>query len=309
MNVLVIGHLCLDVIHPASGPETHSYGGIYYALTTLSSVLEKSDRIIPVFGVHKQDYSPLVERLHGFGNIDCSAIFKFDEPTNTVHLYYGNDATRRECSRNIAQPIPYSRIHRHLSVDGVLVNMISGVDIELETLDQIRMAIRSRQIPIHLDIHSLTLGITGNDERYRRPVEQWRRWAFMVDTVQMNEEEILSLATHADLNGNRTEEQIAGHLLTLSVKAVLVTRGADGATVYRNDKKHLARTDIAGIESETISDTTGCGDIFGAAFFTRYLQSRDVIKAAEFANRIAAQKVGAVGSDRLHEQISGFLAA
>lgn len=309
MNILVIGHLCLDVIHRASGPATESYGGIYYSLVTLSGVLDTTDRVIPVFGVNKQDHQPLIEHLQRFPNIDCSGIFKFDEPTNTVHLYYKSKEARTECSQHIAQPIAFERIRRHLPVDGILVNMISGFDIELETLDHIRLAVRSRQIPIHFDVHSLTLGVNNEHERYRRPVDNWRRWAFMVDTVQLNEEEILGLQARVEQSGAFSEEQVAGHLLTLSVKSVVVTRGAGGATIYRNDKKHVVRTDVSGTEVATVSDTTGCGDVFGAACFVHYLRTHDIIKAAEFANTIAAQRVGQVGSRHLHEQISKPLVA
>jgi len=303
MKILVIGHLCLDVIHPVDGPQTESYGGIYYSVITLASLLNKSDTVIPVFGVHKNDYQSLIERLAQFPNIDPSGIFKFEEPTNRVHLYYKNQESRIENSKNIAKPIPYSKIRRHLSGDGILVNMISGFDIELETLDHIRMAIRSHGIPIHLDIHSLTLGVNESNERFRKPVENWRRWAFMIDTVQLNEEEIQEMPLES-----LTEAEVAGHLLTLGVKGAVVTRGPRGATVYTNEKKHVLRKDIPGIHVETIRDTTGCGDIFGAAFFCEYVRSRDLFGSAELANKVAASRVQGLGAAALPEQIGNIAA-
>lgn len=299
MNILVIGHLCLDIIHPFEGEETRSYGGIYYSVITLARLLEKGDSVIPVFGVNKTDYQPLVDHLSRFPTIDCSGIFKFDEPTNTVRLDYGKtNETRYESSANIAKPIPYQSIRRHLSVDGILINMISGFDLELETLDHIRMAVRPRAIPLHFDFHSLTLGVIKGDQRIRRPVEQWRRWAFMVDTVQLNEEEILGLAAEP-----LTEEQTAGHLLTLGTKGVIVTRGSRGATVYQTEKKHVVRTDVEGIPVGTAPDTTGCGDVFGASFFLNYLKTHDIIASTKVANATAASRIGTAGAERFWEQI------
>ena len=294
MKFLVVGHLCFDVIHPVEGPDVESYGGIYYSLAALASLSKPSDIVSPVFGVSKADYPALIEHLKLFPNVDTSGIYKFDEPTNKVHLYYRDRQNRIECSKDIAKPIPYEKIRRHLSVDGVLINMISGFDVTIETLDHIRLAIRSHNIPLHFDYHSLTLGVKENHERFRRPIEDWRRWAFMVDTVQLNEEEIAGLAVD-----RLTEKQTAGHLLTLSVKGVVVTRGDRGATLYYNEHKKILQKDFAGITLAHPCDTTGCGDVFGAAFLSQYVKTKDPILAADFANRVAAAKVQQLGVENL----------
>jgi len=300
MKILVVGHFCLDVIHPRIGPRTESYGGIYYALVTLASLLAKDDTIKPVFGVNKNDYPSLIEHLREFPNIDTAGIFKFDEPTNTVELFYADRFNRKERSTGIAAPISYQKIRRHLSVDGVLINMISGFDLTLETLDHIRMAIRSHGIPLHFDFHSLTLGVDGKNGRFRRPVEEWRRWAFMDDTVQLNEEEIAGLSGQS-----MTEQETAGHLLTLGVKGVVVTRGPGGATLYRNDRKKVIREDVPGAEVGDITDPTGCGDVFGAAFLVHALRTRDLPGAVRSANDIAGQRLGVVGSKGLSQRLAG----
>jgi sugar/nucleoside kinase (ribokinase family) len=297
MNILVVGHFCLDVIYPEIGERTESYGGIYYSMVALSGLLGKDGTVVPVFGVNRQDYGPLMEHLKEFRNIDTSGIFRFEEPTNTVELFYGREG-RKERSTNIAQPIPFERIKRQLGVDGILVNMISGFDLSLETLDSIRMAVRARTTPMHLDYHSLTLGVTAENGRFRRPVEDWRRWAFMIDTIQLNEEEM------AGLSGQKMEEkELAGHLLTLGVKGVVVTRGSRGATLFWNEKKKVAVKDLPSNGNSKAADTTGCGDVFGAAFFLKYLKTRDLADAARFANAAAARRLGAVGSAQLHRQL------
>ena len=294
MKFLVIGHFCFDVIHPGEDREFESFGGIYYTVATLASLLDKTDSVIPVFGVNKSDYQALVDDLKQFPNVDTSGIFAFEEPTNRVHLYSKDAGTRTECSKDIASPIPFQKIRRNLSVDGILVNMISGSDITIDTLDRIRMAVRSRNIPIHFDYHNLTLGVNEHHERFRRPIPDWRRWVFMTDTVQLNEEEIAGLATEP-----LTEQQTVGHLLTLSVKGVLVTRGEYGASLFYNDHKHVIRKDLSGIIMDGGRDTNGCGDVFGAAFLCHYVRTSDLLASAEFANRIAALKVLLQGTDQL----------
>ena len=304
MKLLAVGHLCLDVIHPVEGPEVESYGGIYYTVATLASLLGSSDIVTPVFGVNRNDYQPLIDHLKRFPNIDSSGIFKFDAPTNKVHLYYKDHQNRVECSRDIAMPIPYQKIRRYLSVDGVLINMISGFDITVDTLDHIRLAIRSHDIPLHFDYHSLTLGVKENHERFRRPIEDWRRWAFMDDVVQLNQEEIDGLTME-----HLTEKQTAGHLLTLGVKGVVVTKGGRGATLYRNEHKKVIQQDYDGIEMERPRDATGCGDVFGAALLMRYARTRDLRSATDFANRIAAAKTQQIGVEGLKELGDSFVPA
>ncbi len=294
MKFLVIGHLCMDVIHPHEGGEIQSYGGIYYSVATLASLLGANDQVVPVFGVNKADYQPLLDHLARFPTVDTSGIFKMEEPTNRVHLFYKDANQRVECSKDIAPPISYTKIRRRLSADGILVNMISGNDVTLDTLDHIRMAVREHHIPIHFDYHSLTLGVKKNHERYRRPVEDWRRWAFMTDTVQLNEDEIGGLTVET-----MTEKETVGHLLTLSVKGVLVTRASNGATLYRSDKKHVVREDIPGEKVARPIDATGCGDVFGAAFLLRYVQSKNLLEATTYANSIAARKARLSGSAEL----------
>ena len=147
MTITIIGHLCKDIIHLPGEKDTQeeSFGGIMYTLLTLANLMSERDCVQPVFGVGQADYETLMEQLKPYKNIDVSGIFKFKGPTNQVQLFYQKDAqTRIECSQNISAPIPFNRIKPYLDGDGVLINMISGADITLETLGYIRMEIRER---------------------------------------------------------------------------------------------------------------------------------------------------------------------
>ena len=155
--------------------------------------------------------------------------------------------------------------------------MSSGSDLSLDTLDEIRMAVRAKSVPVHLDLHNLARGVNARFERVLRPVPEWRRWAFMVDTVQGTEEEIDAL----DLEP-QSEEALVGHLFTLCVKRLLVTRGSRGATLYRNNRKHTHRQDIPAAAA-TDRDVVGAGDVFAAAFMLSLLRSNDELAAAKAA--------------------------
>lgn len=94
---------------------------------------------------------------------------------------------------------------------------------------------------------------------------------------------VLSLA---DLVGDRAA---ADHLLT-SVKIGVETLGPDGCLVY-----HQGQMTHIPVQPEIETDPTGAGDIFAAAFFIRYQQTLDIVKAAQFANACASLSVRKVG--------------
>lgn len=306
MTVTVIGHLCIDEV-PLSGKNAggktdgktgaqtaEAYGGIYYSVAALSALLGPDDSVRPVFGVGKEDHAALLENLAAMPNVDPSGVYKLPGPTNRVSLRYPPGGERIEVSRDIADPIPWRKIQPALDTDLVLVNMISGNDVALETLDEIRMRTRDRNVPVHFDLHSLTLGSRDDFSRFRRPVEAWRRWLFMLHSVQMNETEAAAMTPEG-----YGEEDLAKQALALNTRALCITRGSRGCTVFVNEKKHIVRHDVPGLPVEGEPDATGCGDVFGAAWCARILSGGDPREAAEFANEVAAARAALGGSAEL----------
>jgi sugar/nucleoside kinase (ribokinase family) len=294
MTVTVIGHLCLDEIHHPDGKITGGYGGIYFTVATLAHILPPGDTVRPVFGVGKEDHAQFVEVLESLGNVDASGVFKMQRPTNRVSLEYHDGSARLEISRDISDPIPWKKIQPALDADLVLVNMISGSDVTLETLDEIRMKTRDRGVPVYFDLHSLSLGIRPGFERFHRPVDTWRRWLFMLHAAQMNEDEAAALTPE-----RYSEEDFVKQTLALNTRALLLTRGAGGCTLFVNEKKHVARHDFPAVPVVGTADPTGCGDVFGAAFCAHLVRSGDFPAAAAFANAVAGAKASLPGSGDL----------
>jgi len=302
MTITVIGHLSIDQVHAAGNTDgelgsRRSYGGIFFSLATLASLMGTDDIIHPVFGVGDKEYDEFKRELEQFPQIDTSGVFKFKGNTNHVHFFYeGTASNRTECSNHIADPIPFGKIKPFLDADGILINMISGFDITLETLDAIRMAIRDARTPVHFDFHSLTLGIDQDSKRFRRPLTDWRRWCFMLNSIQMTEGEAMGLtAEHFD------EPTLVNHLMPLMVNALVITRGERGATAILQENKKLTRTDIPSTSFGPVIDTIGCGDVFGAAFFYKSLKNKTYAGAAEFAAQMAGFKSVSIGAGNLRD--------
>jgi hypothetical protein len=277
MKLLILGHYSYDVLHDSEGGERQERGGTHRVIEWLAGHLSRQDRIIPVFGVQSAEHAGVIQELKALPTVDPVGIYTMETPCHRVHYYPQAGGTRVACVREMAEPIPFERIRKFLDADGVLINMMSGTDIVLETLDEIRMAIRGTPAKLHLDLHNLTLGVGPNGERMRRPVPEWRRWAFMADTLQMNEEEIAGLTME-----RLTEQQTVGHLLTLGVKGVLVTRGTAGATLFTSEHKQIIRHDVPA-PSVPGESGPGSGDRFGGAFFLQYCTTGDPVKSLESA--------------------------
>jgi len=254
--------------------------------------LAESAEIFPIFGVGTKEYEPFLERVGRYQNVNPSGLYRLPGPTNHVYLEYTEGEKRIECSKSIAPPIPFQRIEASLPADVILVNMISGFDIALDTLSALRMVTQVNQTLIHLDIHSLTLGIDESFHRFYRPLETWRRWCYLADTVQMNEDEARALPLEY-----LAEEDLAKQILSLGLRGLLITRGARGVAAWRQEHKKMSRTDIPAISIEGAIDSTGCGDVFAAAFCYHFAKGQNVTAAARLASRIAAANAVYVGSD------------
>jgi sugar/nucleoside kinase (ribokinase family) len=87
------------------------------------------------------------------------------------------------------------------------------------------------------------------------------------------------------------DSDLAAHYAART-RLLVVTRGAEGCTVYADGRSHDFPAPVV---SEV--DATGSGDIFAAAFFRRLRCSADPGAAARFANCVAAQSVTRTGLD------------
>jgi hypothetical protein len=287
MKYTVIGHYSTDIRHTIGGEEHRTYAGILNSVRALASLCAPGDTVYPVFGVGERDYYGVKTALAAYPCIDITGIYSHAGESNEVHFFPAEEGGTVACAKKINQPIPFSKIEPFLNVNGVLINMISGSDITLDTLDEIRMAVRPKATPIHFDFHNLTLGVNPDATRFRRPLSDWRRWCFMINSVQMSAEEAAGLTLeYADI------DHLVKQIVPLMVQVLCVTYGERGAVLYEVQHKSVVVHPIEGIPAEAGADTVGCGDIFGAAFLQRYCSAKNFAEAGMFANRVASRSAG-----------------
>ncbi len=137
-------------------------------------------------------------------------------------------------------------------------------------------------------------GIVSYDPNIRTkllPIEATREMIY--DTLKMVDIALPSLEDAALLTGLQSPEEDAQDLLKLGPKLVVLKLGFEGCLVIEAGK--VVRIPPYSIK---VLDTTGAGDAFNAGFITGFLEWRDPIKAARFANAVAALKVSQIGAVR-----------
>jgi hypothetical protein len=215
---------------------------------------------------------------------------------------------REENSTEPTLPLDYDWIKPALSqLDGILINMVSGVDITIDTLQKIRKNFGGY---IHLDVHNVVMQTDENGGRTQSSVDNWLKWCKSSDTLQMNESELQVITPQ-----NLSEYEFAERILTSGNgnygKALVVTRGKSGASLFCKNKKKIMgeeyfevdKFDLAAVESNNFADSTGCGDVFASSFFYRSISNskHDYKASLNFANRIASIKTEIKGVEELHK--------
>jgi sugar/nucleoside kinase (ribokinase family) len=176
--------------------------------------------------------------------------------------------------------------------------MVSGVDISLDTLKKIRSEFKGF---IHIDIHNLVMKTNTEGFREHTNLLEWREWCTNTDTIQLNEYEIGVLSRE-----KRNDYEIAEEILiniNKEMTGVIVTKGKLGVSGFTRKEKtfgdvkffDLDKLDVPAIENPSFVDTTGCGDVFGAAFTMDFSKTRDFKKGLHYATRIASYKTSLSG--------------
>ncbi len=271
MKLLVVGHSVEDHII-VNGEEQINPGGIFYTALALKNFIEDEDEIFLNTSVQKENYSMFEEVYEKFK----SSYIKYVEKIPKVYLALHNFKERGETYESMSQSLDVE-LSKLNSFDGILVNMITGFDISLDQIKNIRKNFRGL---IFLDVHTLSRGLDENLKREFRKIPNFNEWAESVDILQSNENEILTF-------GNNIEErEIAEEILNYGTKILIVTKGKLGARIYLRKEGELISIFNSSLKIEN-KNMIGCGDVFGAVFFYHYSKTKDLVYSLRLANTAA----------------------
>lgn len=269
MNILVIGHSVVDKIIDRDNISIKP-GGIFYTVISLLSQIEKGDKVNLCTNIDKRSEGLFKEVYDKIQNDLITKIASIPQ----VELLVDDTGERKETYTEISQNlrIPTNDLHRF---DGVLINMISGNDISLAQLIELR---KNFVGTIYFDVHTLSRGIDKNLNRNFRRIDDFNKWAKCIDILQVNESELLTLSDQKD------ETKIVEKLFALGIKQFIVTKAELGATVYFINNEGKIKSCHKDVIQVKIKNKVGCGDVFGAVYFYNYIKNKNILAALELAN-------------------------
>lgn len=267
MKILLIGHSVFDIIQLNN--SVHSApGGIYYSVRQIMNLSLPEDQLFVLSQIDKRTknyFMPLYEKLN-------TEFLQTVDKIPTVKLILSDKEERKEIYENRPEKLNLDLVNFEL-FDAILINMITGSDLNLDDLKLIRK--KSNAI-IFLDVHTLTRPMNEDGRRVYKKIDNFNEWAENVDLLQANEVEFNCLSK------NNNEFHIAREILDYGVKIILVTKGTKGVRLYSKINSEIISFFIS---SELINktNTVGCGDTFGASFFYNYIRTKNAYSSLSFA--------------------------
>ncbi|MBK7501197.1 MAG: carbohydrate kinase family protein [Ignavibacteriales bacterium] len=275
MKLLVIGHSVLDFII-SDKEQKISAGGIFYSISALNHLTSIDDEIYLCSQYDDETYTHFKSEFEKVNK----KYFQKVEKIPRVHLNLQKDKERHEAYENITNNLSlnFSELN---SFNGILINMITGFDITLDQLLQIRSDYSGL---IFIDIHTLSRGLNEDYKREFRLIPEFQSWAKCLDIIQVNQNELYTLSH------KKIEMEIVQELFSFGVKIICVTKGELGARVYYKNQNEIASFFVAARKINN-PNVIGCGDVFGASFFYSYIRNKNVINSLTNAVANAEQFV------------------
>jgi hypothetical protein len=317
-RVGVIGSFVWDVIHgrdPRDAP-VEEWGGITYALGALEAALPSDWEFVPILKVG----SDLAQSARQFvADLERAAPdaapIEVPHPNNRVVMHYQSDERRCE---HLSGGVPgWSWLGLKpllVNLDALYINLISGFELDLETAQLIRQHFRG---PIYCDIHSLLLAVQPNGLRTLQPLANPGAWCRCFDLIQVNEDEMRMMSS--------APTELAAIAMAEGVSSITITLGNRGVVYFASpgfERLSDVRRPTLGPASGAIrtgqvpakptrhagpGDPTGCGDVWGATYFSRLLAGDKLETAIDRAMDAAARNVDHRGATGLADYLRGEL--
>jgi hypothetical protein len=314
----VIGTFVWDTIHGREplGEPVAEWGGIAYALSALDAALPDDWEIVPLIKVGHDLADRAREFTATLGRMaNDAALIEVPYPNNRVELRYETNERRAERLSGGVPGWSWLGLKPLLAnLDALYINLISGFEIDLEIAQHVRAHFKG---PIFCDMHSLLLARQPDGMRTLEPLPNAEAWFRCFDIVQVNEDEMSMMAPDSFA--------LAAMAMSAGVKVLNVTMGSRGAVYFAapgfDRLTDLTKNGLApatgALRTELIpaaptrdfdgGDPTGCGDVWGATYFSRLLAGDDIRSAMSAAAHAAAKNVDHRGATGLAEYLRGEL--
>lgn len=267
MKILLIGHSVFDTIL-VNEKASNSPGGIFYSAMQIQRLSFNDDEL---FILTQYDKNTKEYFMPVYSRFDSRFLEEVDAIPSVKLLVNGLNE-RKEVYGNLPSKLKAENIDFSI-FNAILINMITGYDIDLDDLKSIRA---KTSAIIYFDVHTLSRPMNKNGERIFKVIKNFDEFARNLDILQANENEFNTLG-HFD-----SEYERAKFMLQQGVKIILLTKGVLGAKIFFWKNDEVMSYFLSAKEINNVN-TVGCGDVFGASFFYNYIRNKNVYQSLSFA--------------------------
>lgn len=318
-RVGVLGTLVCDDIYgpPPDITRSEGWGGIAYALSGLGAALDDHWDIVLFIKVgadvvaDARRWTSTIPRMAAHADLASA-----DAPNNRSELRYVTTEVRTERMSGGVPGWTFAELRDALDaaqLDALYVNFLSGTEVDLPTMQRVRAHFAG---PIYVDLHMMLWETDAQGRRALRPLTDALAWCACFDFIQLNEDEMRTIAPDPDaLNVVATRAGAAATFVTLGSRGVHYhVRPAHPRWPAVDDMRPVRSTIdyeriITGVQPPqpvrvgVPVDPTGCGDVWGGTVFARMLAGDAPHVAMSAANRAASLNAESQGVTGLVDRL------
>ncbi|MHC1579404.1 MAG: carbohydrate kinase family protein [Candidatus Alkanophagales archaeon] len=271
-DVIVVGHATVDTNVLPWGTVENVVGGAPTYAGMMLATLRKSVGVVSKVGA---DFDVSFYERRG---IDTRGIRTEGGRTTRFRNVYDAEGDRRQVCEHVAPRITPEDVPKAYedARSFYISPVINEVDVKLVK------RVKRRGNVVMLDPQGLfrRIGEGGKVEVAPRGRGHEELAAFLehVDVVKVGKDEVSAFGMGV--------KEVLLFLARAGVEVAIVTLGGGGSVFLAED-----RIERVGSLSVDVKDPTGAGDVFGAAFLAKYLETHDVPTSVRFATVAAGLKI------------------
>lgn len=267
MTLVVIGPVTKDLIITKDNKQSKTGGAVYFQ----SFVFEEFFKDYLII-TNCSDAS----LRNNFPNPDKVKLIKKECTHYFINEYPNNDDFRLQYSNFANIPITENDLSSILpnDIDAFIINPLNAYDFSKEVIDYLK----SFDVPIFMSLQGFL----------RYPFKKIDEDNYSL-SLRLTPE-VTDLI--CDIEGLFLDESEAEILFEnfdfkdFNINEIVVTNGSKGSRVLA-DKEYK----IPAVKCDNVIDSTGCGDTYVAAYISKKLITNSILKSANFASKIASDKL------------------
>ncbi|MFP4005523.1 MAG: carbohydrate kinase family protein [Candidatus Hadarchaeia archaeon] len=271
LDSVIVGHATVDVnVHPQGIVENILGGAPTYAGFAMTK-LNKEVGIVSKIGKDFPDYFPPLFSKFG---LNTEGILTTSGMTTKFENRYSEDDERNQIVQEVADSISPADIpEQYMNARSFYLSPVAD-EIPPETI----LKLSKTEGVTMLDPQGIFREIGDSGAIEIKKPSSLSEYFKEVDIVKMSSDEFRTF--------DKPGSEVLRDIVDMGPEIAILTLGEDGCRIlFDEDITHVDGFDV------DVKDLTGAGDVFGAAFLSEYLESKNPLKAARFANAAAALKI------------------